>query len=467
MRWLIGLVVVVLAGASYFLASALPIGTGFSARYLCTAVFEQGENPDVVFEREVAPEHPLFASTSFEVNPTQRFVEARAIFGLGAARAFHRRGFGCTLLVGQTIESLRTQAQGYVKSAEPRSGVISGLRRGRDARWTDFLERHLEEPSATSLRNSKAILVSHQGDILAEGYADGVSVNTPLLGWSMTKTVLALLVGVLVEEGKLSLTEDDLFEAWRDPGDARRRIRIRDLLEMRSGLSFSEVYGPLEDATDMLYGSFSFSDFAMNKELDHPPGEHWMYSSGTSNILSRLVYERSGASLTANRTWVDEALFKPLGIQHAFIEADPSGVLVGSSYMYASAREWLALGSLILNDGIVGGRRLVPEGWIAKMTQPVPSAPQGKYGFQVWLNAGAPADPADRLFPDLPTELVMFRGHNDQLIAVIPSQDLIAVRLGATLDDSWDTAAFLSEVLELIDSEVSGSQSEGSASQMK
>ena len=464
-RWVLGTFAIVLGAVLYFGFSALPIGTGFAARYVCTALFEQGEDPDIVFRREVAPEHPLFASTTFRVDPNKRLVEAHSLFGLASMQAVHREGFGCTLLVGQSIESLRAQTNGFQLKTPRSQPVVTGLRRGNDARWTEFLDRYLDEPSATSLRNTKAILVAHRGDVLVEGYAEGISMDTPLLGWSMTKSVLALLVGALVQEGRASLTEAALFENWRGADDLRRTISIQDLLEMKSGLAFSEVYGPLEDATDMLYGSFSFSDFAMNKELEHPPGEHWMYSSGTSNILSRLVFERSGGSLVANREWIHKVLFQPLGIHHAFIEADPSGVIVGSSYMYASARDWLALGTLILNDGVIGGQRLVPEGWIESMTKPVKGAPQGKYGFHVWLNSGAPDNPSDRLFPELPTDLILFRGHNEQLVAVSPSQSLVAIRLGATLDDSWQTQAFLADVLELVKQTERTPQSDGKDSQ--
>ena len=162
------------------------------------------------------------------------------------------------------------------------------------------------------------------------------------------------------------------------------------------------------------------------------------------------------------RDWIEEKLFRPLDISTAFIEADPSGVFVGSSYMYASARDWLKLGRFVLSDGVVDGTRLVPENWLSTMAIPVTNAPQGKYGFQMWLNAGDATDPSNRLFPKLPREFLFFRGHNDQLVAMLPAEELVVVRLGATLDDSWDTEAFLRDVLALLKSTP---QSEGSPSQ--
>ena len=194
-------------GWSLLPAFSLPIGTGFAARYLCTAVFEQGEDARTIFEREVAPEHPLFAMTTYEIDVSSRSVEARSVLGLGAMRAAHRRGFGCTLLVDQSADSLRAQTEEVKHFPAQQSNPVSGLRKGSSAAWNTFLETYLNEPSPTSLRNSKAILVSHRGQLLAEGYGEGISSSTPLLGWSMTKSVLGLLVGALVEQGKASLDE--------------------------------------------------------------------------------------------------------------------------------------------------------------------------------------------------------------------------------------------------------------------
>lgn len=462
LRWFGPIITLALGYGLYFLHAALPIGTGFAARYLCTAVFEQGEDARTIFEREVAPEHPLFAMTTYEIDATNRAVEAHSILGLGAMKAVHRRGFGCTLLVEQSADGLREQVKGAKALPSAKENLISGLKRAKDARWNHLLETYIAEPSSTSLRNTKAILVSHRGELLAEGYGEGITADTPLLGWSMTKSVLGVLVGATVAQGRTSLNETGFIDKWKNDGDPRKEITVRDLLEMRSGLVFSEVYGPLKDATDMLYGSHSFSQFAADKPLEHRPGEHWKYSSGTSNILSWLVFKRVGVTAAEIRDWMWETLFEPLGMKTAFIETDPSGVFVGSSYMYASGLDWLRMGQFYIGDGTVGDHIILNKDWLSESIKPVATAPLGEYGFQVWLNAGAKDKPENRLYPKLPPEFVFFRGHNDQLVAMLPQDDLVVVRLGATLDDSWDTEQFLLDVLALIQTTP---QSEGSESQ--
>jgi CubicO group peptidase (beta-lactamase class C family) len=135
----------------------------------------------------------------------------------------------------------------------------------------------------------------------------------------------------------------------------------------------------------------------------------------------------------------------------AIIEADASGSLVGSSYMFATARDWARFGVFIKNDGVWNGERILPEGWVHYSLTPTPKAPQGQYGAQFWLNAGEKDNPDDRLFPSLPRDLAYMGGHNSQIVAIIPSRDVVIVRLGMTHDDSWSDEWFIGRVLTCID----------------
>jgi CubicO group peptidase (beta-lactamase class C family) len=279
---------------------------------------------------------------------------------------------------------------------------------------------HVLQEAPLAGPGARAIVVVDHGRIVAERYAAGFSAATPLLGWSMAKTVVAGLVGVFVKEGRLTL---DQSAGWATPGgDGRERIRIADLLSMSSGLHFNEGYGAVSDVTRMLYLEPDMSEFARAQPLAHPVGEFWSYSSGTANILSRIVQD-AGGRLGARVA--DEKIFKPLGMSSAIIETDEDGTLVGSSYMYATARDWARYAQFLLQDGIWRGQEMLPRGYVAMMASPV-AASRGEYGHGlVWLR-----DP-DSAF-DIPADTFWMEGHDGQSIAIIPSRELAVVRLGLT-----------------------------------
>jgi len=252
---------------------------------------------------------------------------------------------------------------------------------------------------------------------VAERYAAGFSATTPLLGWSMTKSVMAGLVGVLVKDGRLAL---DQSAGWSAPDGGRERIRIADLLAMSSGLRFNEAYGAVSDVTRMLYLQPDMAGFARAQPLQHPAGAFWSYSSGTANILSRIVQDAAGALGAAYPT---EKLFKPLGMTSATIETDEDGTLVGSSYMYATARDWARYGLFLLQDGVWQGRRILPEGWVQFVSTPAPADKSRGYGGLFWLNRGG-------AWKGLPEDAFMASGHMGQHTMVIPSKDAVIVRMG-------------------------------------
>ena len=270
-------------------------------------------------------------------------------------------------------------------------------------------------------------MVDH-GRIVAERYATGFSATTPLLGWSMAKSVVAGLVGMLVKDGRLAL---DQPAGWPAPGGGREHIRIADLLAMSSGLRFNEGYGAVSDITRMLYLQPDMAGFARAQPLVHPAGEFWSYSSGSANILSRIVQDAGGALGAAYPT---ERLFKPLGMTSAVIETDEDGTLVGSSYMYATARDWARYGQFLLQDGVWRGREFLPRGYVAVMASPV-AASGGQYGHGlVWLwgsDAHTPGTNPDSSF-GIPADTFWMEGHDGQSTAIIRSRELVIVRLGLT-----------------------------------
>jgi CubicO group peptidase (beta-lactamase class C family) len=246
----------------------------------------------------------------------------------------------------------------------------------------------------------------------------------------MAKSVTGALVGLAIEEGRLALRAPAPVAAWRAPGDPRGAITLDQLLRMSSGLAFSEVYGPGSDATRMLYLEPDMGGFAATKALAAEPDARWSYSSGTTNLLARILREATGGELGDAWAFAFSHLFAPLGMESAVFETDESGSFVGSSYFFATARDWARFGQLFLQDGVWRGRRILPAGWVAYATTPTAAAPRGRYGAQWWLNAGEPGDPEDREWPLLPRDAACARGHSGQYVLVIPSHELVVVRLG-------------------------------------
>jgi len=281
---------------------------------------------------------------------------------------------------------------------------------------------------------ARAIVVVDHGRIVGERYAAGFSPTTPLLGWSMTKTVTAGVIGMLIKDGKLSL---DQAGFW--PGtDGREKIRLSDLLAMSSGLQWNEGYGAVSDVTSMLYLQPDMAAFARSPTLAHPPGETWLYSSGTAVILARIAQDAQAQGASKNpqdlASFINVRLFGPLGMTTATIEPDEHGTLVGSSYMYATARDWARYGEFLLQDGVWQGQQLLPEGYVAMMASPVPAS-KGQYGKgQTWLwgsDAATPGVNPDTAF-GIPADTFWMSGHDGQSITIIKSRQLVIVRLGLT-----------------------------------
>ena len=256
---------------------------------------------------------------------------------------------------------------------------------------------------------------------MAERYAPGFGVDTRQLGWSMTKTVAGALAGVLVKDGRWALEKPVPVPEWTEPGDPRGAITLRDLLQMQSGLEFKEEYSPLTDVTTMLFDVGDAGGYAASKPLAHPVGTRWSYSSGTTNILCRAMRDTLGDEAYAG--FPRAALFGPIGARSMLIEPDASGVFVGSSFGWATPRDWARLGLLLAQDGVWSGQRLLPEGWVDVLRAPA-AASGGRYGGHVWLRLGDAGEESH------PPDTFHFAGHDRQLMTVIPSRQLVVLRMG-------------------------------------
>ncbi len=461
LKWIISAVVISSIGFGiYFLNGALVIGTGYSAKYICSQVFLADRNPDLVFINDIKPTHPLFRPINSSVDYENKTVTSKAFGFWKPMTAVYREGCGCTLAIDTTREELLEQT---------RSISLFKLQRS-DADWPQgstvnfnnlpeqvdrekikkVVEDAFIEPGPDTKRNTQAVVVVLGNQVIAEKYAPGFDKDTPFLGWSMAKSVTNTLVGILVKDQGLDISIPVQVDAWKSPDDPRSKITLDMMLRMSTGLEFEEIYAPFKDVTYMLYASKSMADFAAAKPLISDIDTQWYYSGGTTNIIAKIITKRVGGDLASFYKFSSERLFNRIKAFSAVIEPDASGSFVGSSYMFATARDWARFGLLLKNDGIWNNERILPQGWVDYSTQPTPEAPMGQYGAHFWLNAGDKDNPENRKFPSLPDDLYYCGGFNGQIVAVIPSRDLVVVRLGVTHDDSWNDEIFIKQVLASI-----------------
>jgi CubicO group peptidase (beta-lactamase class C family) len=397
---------------------------------------------------------------SNDIDRKKKMVTSVGLGFLQKKTAIYREGFGCTLAIDRTREQLMQQVKGAAPSFKnseehlwPTGNMVDlgspppGVNREKIEKALDFA--FMKENNGLPVR-TQAVAVVYRGRLIAERYADHITPQTPLLGWSMTKSITGALVGLLVKDGKLDVRQPAPVEEWQQPDDPRSGITLDNLMRMNSGLAFEEEYGPMKDATDMLYDSADMAAFAAAKPLADEPGEKWYYSSGTTNILMRIVLENTGGSLVDLHRYLQQRLFKPLHMDSAVIEPDASGNFVGSSYMFATARDWARIGQLFLQKGRWEGRQLLPGGWMRYCTTSTPGS-EGQYGAQIWLNPGtAENEEIKRSYPQLPDSMFYLSGFNLQRVAVFPENDLVIVRLGVThnREKAFDFERFAAMVLE-------------------
>ena len=436
----------VIAGAAAWAArqlrSLLVIGAGYKAKVLCTAHFGSGRALDPHSADQVAAD----SYTALRLFQTTVDRQARTVttstLGLFSRTAVHRDGFGATLLArNRSATSIATRRSPGAKVAEwPATRGSTALQAVVDGAF--------EEPNPKRLRRTYAVVVVQDGQIVAERYAHGVTANTPMPGWSMAKSVLGTLVGILVDQGALRLDQRELLPEWRAP-DPRAAISLEDLLRMRSGLRFSEAYGkPWADVLHMLYLSHDTARYAASRPLAAAPGTAWSYASGTTNILSAVV--RNAVGERAYHDWPHDVLFGPLGMTSAILEPDGAGTFIGSSYMNATARDWARFGQHWAEAARGAAGALISPHWVQVATTPTPQS-DGRFGAHWWLKLNPEIGGDSPVAASIAADAFFAIGHEGQTLTVIPSRRLVAVRLGASIYiDAWDQAAFAAAVQDAV-----------------
>jgi CubicO group peptidase (beta-lactamase class C family) len=429
---------------------AIRTGTAAVADMVCAKTFVSGLDPGSVFAETL--ERPgirrLRAVLRYRLDRSAKTVDTSVLGLLGAHAEFHD-GFGCVLVHGpkppyllkSDIEALRTP------KTPPLLPEIAGpaLVGPSDPALKAALDHAFEEPAEPPYRRTKAVVIVHGGKVIAERYAPGIGIDTPLIGFSMTKSVVNALLGIMTRQGLLSPSIPAPVPEWRGPKDPRREIEVEHLMRMTTGLALDETNSGF-DPSSQIYLHDDMAGFAVAASLIAPPGTRWAYSSATTQILARIIRDAAGGpEQTLAYAWRE--LFNPLGMRHVTLQFDASGTLQGSANMLASARDWAKFGLLYLYDGVVGGKRILDEDWVDFCAA---ATLDTDYGAGFWTNRSAHANAKGRVRLGIPRDAFFASGTLGQRIVILPSQQMVVVRLGDSVDPTGDIRGLARLVKEAI-----------------
>ncbi len=417
LRVLAGLVVVVLllgTGAYLYAKPLLLTGTGYAAHNQCAIEYLAGRT-DAATDLPPNPLVPYLKTTSDTAEKSSETTIQGVIAG---QKAWYTDLFGCTLAATRPSLGKPTPvtagANPLTSASSPKESAV--VEAAVAAAFGDEL------PAAgKAALGTRAIVALQHGSLIAERYAPGFTAQTPQLGWSMAKSVASLLTGRLVLEGRLTLETARLRSEWTDD---RAQITVDQLLRMTSGLQWDETYDLGTPITRMLYLEPDMAAYVASLPLAHPVGGYQQYSSGSSNLLCWVLNQRARVRADLPR----QQLFAPLGLTSAVWEPDATGTPVCSSYLWATPRDWAAIGLFALRNGVWGGQQLLPADWMQRTTTHQASAGEETgYAAGWWVNKLANGSLVD---PTLPADAFWASGHDGQRLYVVPSADLVVVRLG-------------------------------------
>lgn len=406
----------------YYINSMLPIITGYPAKYLCSAVF--------VSNRQQAEVEAMDLQFSF-IKYVKNMVDLQdssvtSSFLWGKSKAIYRPGFGATLLRGIGESELRKikfppiprMPYNQDTVAWPMGNVIANTMTNIDTiKLAEITEKLMDDDGYNG--HAFAFMVVLKGIPVVEAYQPQFNSKTRFLSWSMAKSFTNALAGIMVKDGKWDINQPINIPEWQT--DDRKNITINNLMQMQSGLRWNEDYGNRSDVTQMLYCENDFARFTYDQPFEFPAGSHWYYSSGSVNVLNYLMRKTIGND-SDYYNFAQTRLLRKIGMPNAIFEVDASGTQVGSSYIYATARDYARFGLLYLQDGVFNGDRILPEGWVKYTTTPATDS-NGKYGSLFWLNSS-------KYYPAAPTDMYSCNGHDGQQIFIIPSKELVVVLLG-------------------------------------
>ncbi|MGJ8681806.1 serine hydrolase domain-containing protein [Paraglaciecola sp.] len=397
---------------------ALDVSTGLGAKIACSGKFVGGLSQAQIVS-DLAGYSP--ANNILDIEYSENKVTTDFL-GLSQASATYRKGLGCTIdneLATFDLDTLVVPTLQQSSLLWPTGETVTSINTNLQMVVDDIVAADNQAGLDT-----RALLVIKNGNLLAESYGPDFTQNSKFLGWSMGKSLTSIMVGNLALKHSVKDTETMLFESWK--GDERKDITLKNLLQMSSGLEFDENYIPGTDATRMLFLEPSTSKYAVHKPLANPIGEQFYYSSGTTNILMRYIFNTLGSDQQTLVDYFYQQIAQPLGLAHTVFEVDAEGIFVGSSYIFASARDWARMGLLMINQGVINNQQILSKEWVQASYTPNESQNDGSYGYQFWLNRGS-----EKLrWPELPEDTYAMLGNRKQRVMMFPSQNTVIVRLG-------------------------------------
>ena len=415
----------------------LDLISGFSAKSVASCHFIDNRNLQSIESGDNAIN--LIDLATNEINDAANAATS-SVYGLKKRTAIYRKGLGATLINDSFDASKpyetpkRTPTNSTLEY--PFGAIEPKISIDKNINYTQLKSAVASafDTNAQKIKNTRAVVVLYNNKLIAEQYATGFNKNSKLLGWSMTKSITATYFGILQKQSKFDINKPAPIAAWQK--DQRAIITTSDLLHMNSGLEWVEDYSSICDATNMLFQDSDMTKSQLVKKAAFPPNLHWNYSSGTTNLLSGILRNQFKTHQQYLDFWYSSLIDK-IGMQSMVIETDMTGNFVGSSYGWATARDWAKFGTLYLNNGNWNGEQLFDKQWITYITTPTQGS-KGKYGAHFWLNAGG-------YYKDAPKDMYSCNGYQGQRVFIIPSLNLVIVRLGTS--EKFDFNVFLKNTI--------------------
>ncbi|PAM92359.1 serine hydrolase [Flavobacterium sp. IR1] len=440
------LVLVLVLAFLYFGFTTYPkldLISGFSAKSVASGHFI--DNRSVALIEKTDNDIKMIDLASNVVDEAGKFATA-TVYGLKERKAIYREGLGATL-INDDFDISKPYLLPKRTKLENNLPFPYGNNERKDTLLSDIDYLKLTKAVDNSFdkdgekaKRTRAVVVLYKGNLIAEKYDKGFSKNSKILGWSMTKSITSSAFGVLAKQGKIDIYKPAPIAEWQN--DDRKNITINDLLHMNSGLEWEENYSKICDATNMLFQAEDMGKVQLDKPAQFKPNSHWNYSSGTTNLLS-LILKRQFKTQQEYLDFWYSAVIDKIGMNSMIVEQDMTGTFVGSSYGWATARDWSKFGLLYLNKGNWNGEQILDESWV-KYTATPTNTSEGKYGAQFWLNAGGK-------FPDVPRDMYYCSGYQGQMVAIIPSLDMVIVRMGLREEgQGFDFNGFLKDVISSV-----------------